>query len=214
MRAGTSEGNRASASANPGTADGNRRERKKLGRRGAGANTRRALLQACAALTLENGVTPISVRDIADRADVNQAMVRYHFGDKDGLMKAALDFGFEELFAAVPQGGGFRETVFALVVWIQENAWLVILMMQSVYGGDDLRGHFETSHAPRLAELYRRTLDQGRTGGQVRDDLESTFAVRALISLLVFPSLAGPAFGRVLSAGRVRRRRGKPPIRL
>ena len=175
---------------------------KKLGRRGAGANTREALLRACAALILENGITPISVRDIADRADVNQAMVRYHFGDKDGLMKAALDDGFGQLFGAVADASSFGETVFALVVWIQENRWLVILMMQSVYGGEDLRGHFETMHAPRLAAMYRAALDRGRTAGQVRDDLESTFAVRALISLLVFPSLAGPSFGKVLSAGR------------
>jgi len=175
---------------------------KKLGRRGAGANTREALLQACAALISENGIAPISVRDVADRAEVNQAMVRYHFGDKDGLMKAALDTGFEGLFAAVARDGSFQDTVFALVTWMQANAWAAILMMRSVYGAEDLREHFEARHAPRLAEMYRGALERGRRDGQVRKDLDSTFAVRALISLLVFPNLAGPSFRGVLSAGR------------
>jgi len=175
---------------------------KKAGRRGIGANTREALLQACAALISENGIGPISVRHIADRAEVSQAMVRYHFGDKDGLMMAALDFGFEALFAAVPQDKGFEDTVFALVTWMQANPWAAILMMRSVCGGGDLRGHFEAAHAPRLAQMYRGALERGRKDGAVREDLDSTFAVRALISLLVFPNLAGPSFGRVLSAGR------------
>ena len=180
----------------------NKRGAKKLGRRGAGANTREALLQACAGLISENGIAPISVREIADRAEVNQAMVRYYFGDKDGLMKAALDYGLDSLFAAIPQDGGFEDTVFSLVTWMQENAWAAILMMRSVYGAEDLREHFEARHAPHLAEMYRGALERGRRDGQVREDLDSTFAVRALISLLVFPNLAGPSFGRVLSAGR------------
>ncbi|MBT4711072.1 MAG: TetR/AcrR family transcriptional regulator [Alphaproteobacteria bacterium] len=175
---------------------------KKAGRRGVGANTSKALLQACAALISERGIGPISVREIADRAEMNQAMVRYHFGDKDGLMKAALDVGFDGLFAAVPQDKGFEDTVFALVTWMQANPWVAILMMRAVYGGDDLREHFEARHAPRLASMYRGALERGRKDGQVREDLDSTFAVRALISLLVFPNLAGPSFGRVLSAGR------------
>jgi AcrR family transcriptional regulator len=160
------------------------------------------LLQACAGLISENGIAPISVRDIADRAEVNQAMVRYHFADKDGLMMATLDYGFEGLFAAIPRDGGFADTVFALVTWMQANAWAAILMMRSVYGAEELRGHFEARHAPRLAAMYRGALERGRRDGQVREDLDSTFAVRALISLLVFPNLAGPSFGKVLSAGR------------
>jgi len=175
---------------------------KKAGRREAGANTRDALLKASAELIQENGMRPISIRDIADRADMNQAMVRYQFGDKDGLMKAVLDHGFEQLLESVPENGGFEETLFALVVWMRDNAWLAMLMMQSVYPGDELRTHFETQHAPRLVRLYQGALERGRAANQARDDLDPRFAVSALISLLVFPNLAGPTLGRVLGIGR------------
>ena len=108
----------------------------------------------------------------------------------------------EQLLESVPENGGFEETLFALVVWMRDNAWLAMLMMQSVYAGDELRTHFETQHAPRLVRLYQGALERGRAANQARDDLDPRFAVSALISLLVFPNLAGPTLGRVLGIGR------------
>lgn len=171
---------------------------KKPGRRQAGANTRLMLLNAVAELTEERGMAPVSIRDISEKSDINQAMIRYHFGDKDGLMCASLDHGFKQLFDAVPQGGGFEETVGAMAGWVQNNGWLIILMMQFVYAGTELRNHFETEHAPKLARLYIGALENGRAAGDVRDDLDPGFATTALISLLVFPTLARPILGRVL----------------
>ena len=81
---------------------------KKAGRREAGANTRDALLKASAELIQENGMRPISLRDTADRADMNQAMVRYHFGDKDGLMKAVLDHGSNSFSRVFRKTAGSR----------------------------------------------------------------------------------------------------------
>ena len=178
------------------------RAKKNLGRRKSGTNTRSILLKAATELILENGMQPISVRDISLKADVNQAMVHYHFDDKEGLMKAVLNFGFEQLLEQVPADASFEKTIYALISWTQANAWLLILMMQSVYAGDNLRNHFETEHAPRLAGLYQSALENGRKSGLVRDDLDPKFAMSALISLVVFPNLAGPSLGRVLGVKR------------
>jgi TetR/AcrR family transcriptional regulator len=52
--------------------------------------TREALLQAAHELLHERGGGTVSVSEIAGRANVNVAMVKYCFGNKDGLMLALI----------------------------------------------------------------------------------------------------------------------------
>ena len=53
--------------------------------------TREALLKAAHELLSERGGGAVSVSDIAGRAGVNVAMVKYCFGSKDGLLDALLE---------------------------------------------------------------------------------------------------------------------------
>ena len=172
----------------------------KLGRRELGADTRGALLQASTELILENGIGDTPLRDIARRANVNQAMVRYHFTDKSGLLKATLDFGFERLLEHLSENADFETTITSLISWIRQNPWLVSLMMKSVFGGNDLRNHFLITHAPRLLDIYKTAMKTGQSDGQVRDDLDPKFIVSSLVSLVVFPVLAAPVLDEILNA--------------
>lgn len=60
------------------------------GRRGAGADTRAALLAAAKVTFAEFGYDNATVRMIAARADVDPAMVNHWFGGKEGLFGAAV----------------------------------------------------------------------------------------------------------------------------
>ena len=60
------------------------------GRRGAGADTRAALLAAAKTVFAEFGYDNATVRTIAARADVDPAMVNHWFGGKQGLFGAAV----------------------------------------------------------------------------------------------------------------------------
>ncbi|HEY4020220.1 MAG TPA: TetR family transcriptional regulator [Pseudonocardiaceae bacterium] len=60
------------------------------GRRGAGADTRAALLAAAKTVFAEFGYDNATVRMIAARADVDPAMVNHWFGGKQGLFGAAV----------------------------------------------------------------------------------------------------------------------------
>jgi AcrR family transcriptional regulator len=48
--------------------------------------TRHRLLSAAERLVLSEGVVSLSVRRIANEAEVNSALIRYHFGDMPGLL--------------------------------------------------------------------------------------------------------------------------------
>jgi AcrR family transcriptional regulator len=51
------------------------------------AQTRHRLLAATENLVVREGVVSLSVRRIAGEAGVNSALIRYHFGDIDGLLR-------------------------------------------------------------------------------------------------------------------------------
>ena len=56
----------------------------------AGDDTRRRLIATAERLIAENGLQAVSVRDITGAADANSAAIHYHFGSKDGLVRAVL----------------------------------------------------------------------------------------------------------------------------
>src|SRR5262249_9136323 len=62
-------------------------------------HTKQALVEAALATLREEGYAGTTARAIASRADVNQALVFYHFCCVDGLLRAALDVSSAERLA-------------------------------------------------------------------------------------------------------------------
>ena len=54
--------------------------------------TAEKLLVAASELMIERSSIEISLSDIAQKSGVNAALVKYHFGNKDGLLLALLAF--------------------------------------------------------------------------------------------------------------------------
>ena len=65
--------------------------------RPADAGTRAAILGAARRVFARSGVDGTSVREVADAAGVNNAMIYYHFRDKTGLYRAVLADSFTTL---------------------------------------------------------------------------------------------------------------------
>ena len=60
-------------------------------------DTKRRLLEATAVLFIEHGYEALLLRQITERAEANLAAVNYHFGGKEGLMRALLAQQLEPL---------------------------------------------------------------------------------------------------------------------
>ena len=60
-----------------------------------------ALLDAGQQLYIELGCVGLSVRRLAEAAGVNPAMVHYHFGSKDGYLRALLQQYYEQMYASL-----------------------------------------------------------------------------------------------------------------
>lgn len=63
---------------------------------------RAELLETALELFSLRGFDAVSVREIADAAGSNHAMIRYYFGNKEALWKASVGFLFERLLREVP----------------------------------------------------------------------------------------------------------------
>jgi AcrR family transcriptional regulator len=57
--------------------------------------TKRALIMAAGELFSERGIHAVTVRQIAKKAGENLGVIHYHFGGKDGLVEAVMDFSIE-----------------------------------------------------------------------------------------------------------------------
>jgi len=58
-------------------------------------NTRKALIMAAGRLFTRQGIEGTSIREIAKMAGTDSSMIKYYFGNKDGLVNAVIDFVLE-----------------------------------------------------------------------------------------------------------------------
>jgi AcrR family transcriptional regulator len=81
--------------------------------------TRALIMDETVRCVIDEGFAAASAKHIADRAGVTWGVIQYHFGDRNGLLAAVVDSGFDELRAQmglvdVPDGPT-RDRVTALV---------------------------------------------------------------------------------------------------
>lgn len=63
--------------------------------------TRAMAIEETVRCVVEEGVGAATAKHIAERAGVTWGVIQYHFGDRDGLLMAVIDQGFQELTAAL-----------------------------------------------------------------------------------------------------------------
>jgi len=85
--------------------------------------TRARIMDETVRCVIEEGFAAANAKHIAERAGVTWGVIQYHFGDRDALLAAVVDAGFDELRARmasvdVPRGSS-RDRVTALV----DAAW-------------------------------------------------------------------------------------------
>lgn len=102
-------------------------------------NLRAVLLDEAVAVLRESGVDGLSLRDLARRAGVSHGAPRSHFVDRQALLDALAELGFDRLTAAVRRAlsgadgleDRFRRVALAYVDFAIDDAALMDLMFQA-----------------------------------------------------------------------------------
>lgn len=123
------------------------------------------ILHACDELLAERGPDHVSMRDVAERAGVNKALIFYYFGSRTELFEKVLERYYKnhtKALAAAFQGGGtpierVRRAIDAYVDFMDQNHLFSRLVMQEIARHDD--GKLPQIRA-NLQELYELMRDE------------------------------------------------------
>jgi AcrR family transcriptional regulator len=162
------------------------------------------LLDAARQLFLSFDYQGVSVRQIAELAGVNPAMVKYYFGDKKGLYLALVEQLFVPMEAklgemrgkAQPKIGDFIKNYTELLA---ENPWWPNFVAREVlFREGDMREAVLQKFKATMAPSLMHAVQQEISNGDFRKDLQPEFTLITLLSLSVFPFLAKPIIESVL----------------
>ena len=148
---------------------GPRPPRSSAGEHSQSADTRAALIAAAEAALREVGFARASAREIARRADCNQALVFYHFGSVTDLLLAALDELCERRMASLPrllsQAGSLTELVESARTIFREDlaAGHITVLVEMITGAQSVDGLGEQV-AARMAPWRELAAGRRRRG--------------------------------------------------
>lgn len=132
--------------------------------------TREEVLLAAAECIASEGFAAASTNLIAKRAGVSWGVLQYHFGDKECLMTALLEYGMEKTEEGFRQMSIRGDTLEERIAWVVDGSWLifsspltravseVLVSSRRQFAGDEARDQQLQSMADRLTHLAREAL--------------------------------------------------------
>lgn len=169
-----------------------------------GDAVRQNLLDAARQLFARREFKAVSVKQIAQLADVNGAMVHYYFGDKKGLYMAMVEQLLTPMFAKLEQleaqeQHSLEDFILLYTTLLADNPWWPNFVIREVLFGDE---QFRDSMikklgqrlAPKLLSLFQHEIAEGR----FREDLKPEYAFLSLMGMMVFPFLSKPISEKTL----------------
>lgn len=130
-------------------------EKLKLDRAG---ETRKRILDAAAKLFRESGYAAVSLRSIADAADMKAGSVYYHFKSKEEIVLEVLDLGIERVHSAVDGVFSARDSFHSVSALIEGaiTAHLKTLLEHTDYTSANVRIYGQVPESIRIDALAVR----------------------------------------------------------
>lgn len=168
-------------------------------------NLQKAILDIAEERFALQGYAATPLREIAQEANVNPAMVHYYFGSKLDLLRQVLERSFEPLGQALQQlaaGGqapaGEISRVLSRAVRQHPNLPLLVVREVMLPGGV-MQEEFLDTMAPRLGGALPGIVAQEQAQARLDPELDPAIVALLLLALSVFPfivrGVAEPALG-------------------
>lgn len=171
-------------------------------------DSRTKLIEAAIPLFSEKGLAGVSIRELAEAANVNSALISYHFGGKDGLYLGALEKlfspvttlldAFETLEAVPPE----RITYYAKAVLSVHNKspYLIRLVHSELTNPTFALKVIVEKYISRFFKFIYQSFADGVKEGYFNADLDPTYATISLAGIMNFYFIMRPITKEFLAA--------------
>ena len=176
-----------------------------------GLEARQALLKAAREVMSEQGQSGLTVREVARRAGVQAPLVNYYFGDRSGLLVAALEQLAEELGAqtqeAVASGAPPQEQLHRLIRNFAQTAGseresLRLLFERVIFADDEVTDRFVERFARPNIQALMSAIAKGVSDGDFRE-LDMKYFGPNLMGAVLFFFIAAPITRRVFGLNEI-----------
>lgn len=169
-------------------------------------DTREKLVEAATPLFAWKGFTGVSIRELAKAADVNSALISYHFGGKEGLYAAVLHAHLAHLLSAIEQVSRatadpeerirlFIKTVSAIH---KERPFLLRLLQGELINPSVCFEKVLVTYFKKLITFLPATVAEGKDQGKFAQDIHPLYASVALASMVNFYFIIRPLAEQIL----------------
>jgi len=148
----------------------------------------------------EHGIQSLTVREIAQRAEVNVAAINYHFGSKDNLFDIALHQTLDEAFvnmideelevAGRSKSESLQAFFTALLVGMRQYPGLTRAHIYAPLLQNDYRGVFASRFSQFLSDLHQ----QCKKFFPQMTDQHLQLTLMEMLSAVMFPGLLSGLF--------------------
>lgn len=162
------------------------------------------ILQAAIKLFAQNGFRGTTTRQIAQTAQVNEALIFRHFPTKERLYSAIIEHKMQDRFrvdlldaasAPVNDQEFFRGVGNSLLDSISGDPAMIRLLYFSALEGHELCELFYQSYTRRFIGLLTSRIQEGIDGGRFRK-VDAGLAARALLGMFVHMGMARELFAQ------------------
>ncbi len=149
------------------------------------------IMETAEVLFAEKGFNGTSVRDIAERADVNLAMISYYFGSKDKLLEALFDYRGEHLKLKLEsmledKSLSSMEKMELLIDHyiekiMKQQCFSRIMVREQVMNHTGITAQLIFQMKKRNQELISKLIHQGQRNGEFKKNIDIPLMMATLI---------------------------------
>ncbi len=166
-------------------------------------DTETKLIETAISLFAQKGFAGVSIRELAREANVNSALISYHFGGKEGLYKAVMEEQFSPIAQVLKQFANMvqlspRERLHAyaknIVIIHRERPFLAQCFHIELANPSACCESVIKKYVSQMFQFIHKTLAEGVENGDFKADLQIEYATISLAGIMNFFFITKPIF--------------------
>ena len=162
-------------------------------------NTEEKILEAARQVFLEKGFDGARMQEIADKAEINKAMLHYYFRKKDKLFEKVFEDAIKKF---IPQVGQIMLSDDDLIIKIKsfistyidllmQNQFLPLFIMKEITRNPKIIENLITIKFSEVLEAFQYFIDDEVVKGKIKS-VDAKNLIINIVSMCIFPFIAQP----------------------